>query len=477
MNQTSELVSESVRQSLERVVGAKNLLTTASEIDVYVNDRDGMFPGRADLVLRPQSTVEVAQIVKICGSAGLPLVPQGGNTGFVGGSSIMAGVLVNLGRLNKVREVDVANFTMTAEAGCILADLQEAAEAQDRLFPLSLGAQGSCMIGGNLSTNAGGVGVLRYGNARELALGLEVVLPNGEIWDGLRALRKDNTGYDLKQLFIGAEGTLGIITAATLKLFPLPVSWHTSLVGIDDIGQALEIFGLMRHAGGDMLTAFELMPQLGVDLCLAHGAGAVNPLSGSYPYYLLIELSDQSSEGTAGAAFEAGLAQALEKGWARDVVIAQSNEQRQNLWHLRHTLPESFPDAGAVIGNDISVPVSRVPDLIRQGSDAVEAACPGIRPLPFGHIGDGNIHFNLLQPEGADPKTFSARRDELAGLIADIAFDLNGSFSAEHGIGRLKRDQLVAWKSTVEIALMRQLKQAIDPQNLMNPGKIFLDGT
>ena len=473
MNDRSARVPDSVLGDLAEIVGAEYLLTEKDDQAAFQTEQRGLFAGRADIVLRPKTTDEVSRLVKVCAGAGVPVVPQGGNTGFVGGSVATGGALVNLGRLNQIRGLDAANFTMTVEAGCVLADLQDKASAHDRLFPLSLGAEGSCQIGGNLSTNAGGVGVLRYGNARELTLGLEVVLPNGEIWDGLRALRKDNTGYDLKHLFIGAEGTLGIITAAILKLFPMPASFHAAFVGIDDIRAALEIFGALRQAAGDQLTAFELLPRAGLEICITHVAGVTDPLAAPYPYYLLIEVSDHAPDGALGAVFEAALGGALEQGWARDAVIAQSEEQRQGLWHIRHNMPLAYRQAGAVIGNDVAVPVSQIPDLVTRGIAAVVDACPGIRPVPFGHIGDGNIHFSLLQPVDANGREFLARWSELEAIVTDIALDLGGSFSAEHGIGRLKRDEFGARKSPVEIAIMRQLKDALDPHNLMNPGKIF----
>jgi FAD/FMN-containing dehydrogenase len=458
---------------LAGIVGAKDALTDPADMASYVTDRRQMFDGSAEMVVRPNSVEQVARIVMACASAKVPIVPQGGNTGFVGGSIANEGVLMNLGRLNKIREMDPANFTMTVESGCVLADLQSAAADVDRLFPLSLGAQGSCQIGGNLSTNAGGVGVLRYGNARDLALGLEVVLPSGEVWNGLRTLRKDNTGYDLKHLFIGGEGTLGVITAATLKLFPMPKAWHTAYLGFEDIDSALDIFSHMRHAMGDTLTAFELMHRTGLEFCFEHIAGAKDPLEGTHPYHLLIEVSEHTDDNAMSDPFQAALMDVLERGWAQDVAIAQSEEQRQTLWLLRHTMPESMSKAGGVIGSDVSVPVSQVPTLIKNGIDEVQKACPGIRPAPFGHLGDGNIHFTLVQPVGADRDEFLGRWDELSGIISDVVKGLGGSFSAEHGIGSLKRDTLVKWKSEVEIDLMRSVKSAIDPDNLMNPGKIW----
>jgi len=468
-------MSETVRQELAGIVGDKYALTKSQDMQPYFTEGNERFDSQAEMVLRPGSTGEVAAIVKACGAASVPIVPQGGNTNFVGGTIANGGVVVNMGRLNRVREVDGLNFTMTAEAGCVLADLQTAAAEHERLFPLSLGAQGSCMIGGNLSTNAGGVGVLRYGNTRDLTLGLEVVLPNGDVWNGLRGLRKDNTGYDLKHLFIGGEGTLGIITAATLKLFPLPAHFHTAFVGVEEIGAAIEIFGLMRQAGGDQLTAFELMSKAGVECFETHLGAPGNPLSATYPYYLLVEMSDHSADGAAAGAFESGLSEALERGLAQDVVITQSRQQYLELWHMRHDLPMTYPKDGAVFGNDVSVPVSQIPALFERVLPAVEAACPGIRPVPFGHIGDGNIHFSLLQPVGMAPADYLVRRPEIAKIVTDIARDLNGSFSAEHGIGLFKRETFTSWKSPVEVEMMRALKTAIDPHNLMNPGKIFAD--
>jgi len=425
--------------------------------------------------VRPGSTAEVAAVVRACAAAGVAMVPQGGNTGLVGGAVAAGQLIINLGRMNNIREVDAADFTMTVEAGAVLADVQAAAEVANRLFPLSLAAEGSCQIGGNLATNAGGTGVLRYGNMRELTLGLEVVLPSGEVWDGLRRLRKDNTGYDLKHMFIGGEGTLGIITAAVLKLFPLSVSSATAFVGLPDVASALAVFERLRPATGDQLTTFELLTRPCIDMVLAHIPGAVDPLSAPYQAYALIELTSSQQDSGLEQLLERELAAAIEAGTVADAVLARSQAQRASLWHLREAIPEAQKPEGASVKNDISVPVSKVAEFIARAGTAVQQAVPGIRLVSFGHIGDGNIHFNLSQPVGADSAAFLARWDELTGLVSDVAESLGGSFSAEHGIGLVKRSDLARRREPVELALLRQVKQALDPRGLMNPGKMLVD--
>jgi FAD/FMN-containing dehydrogenase len=350
--------------------------------------------------------------------------------------------------------------------------VQAAAEAADRLFPLSLGAEGSCQIGGNLSTNAGGIQVLRYGNARELVLGLEVVLPDGRVWDGLRALRKDNTGYDLKQLFIGAEGTLGVITAAVLRLYPRPKETATAFVAVPDVEAAVALLGRVRAGSGEAVTSFELIPRLGLDFALRHVADIQDPLAARHDWYLLIELSAGTGGGGLGAALEGVLAQAYDEGLVRDAALAASQAQAQAFWRIREGLVEAQKFEGGSIKHDVSVPISAIAEFIERACEAVAARVPGIRPLPFGHIGDGNIHLNLSQPEGADADAFLARWDEVREVVYDIVADLDGSISAEHGIGRLNLASNLRTKSAVEIDLMRKVKAALDPANLMNPGKV-----
>ncbi len=404
----------------------------------------------------------------------MAVIPQGGNTGLVGGGVPPAerdNIVLALGRMNRIRAIDPTNFTMTVEAGCILAHLHEAAAEVDRLFPLSLGAEGSCQIGGNLSTNAGGIAVLRYGNTRELVLGIEVVLPDGRVWDGLRALRKDNTGYDLKQLFIGGEGTLGIITAATVKLFPKPREIETALVALARVEDAMALFAHARAASADQLTAFELIPRAGLDLALAHVPGTIDPLAAPHPWYVLIEMSSSQSDSGIRQLLERLLEEALAQALAADAVIAESGAQARQLWHIREAIVEAQLYSGS-IKHDVAVPVSRVAEFVTQASAAVTARLPGIRPIAFGHVGDGNIHFNLTQPEGMDKAAYLARWQEFNDIVHGVVRELGGSISAEHGVGLMKRDEITHYKPAIEIELMRRIKAALDPQGIMNPGKL-----
>jgi FAD/FMN-containing dehydrogenase len=458
-----------------RVVGPRGFIADPRDQEPYLAEARGLFRGRARLVVLPASTEEVAQVVRICARAKIPIVPQGGNTGLVSGALAAEdgdNIILALGRMNRIRAIDPINFTMTVEAGCILAQVQEAATAADRHFPLSLGAEGSCQIGGNLSTNAGGIAVLRYGNARELTLGLEVVLPDGRVWDGLRGLRKDNTGYDLKQLFIGGEGTLGIITAATVKLFPKPREIETAFLGLSRIEDAMGLFERARAATADQLTAFELIPRAGIDLALAHVPGTLDPLTGRHPWYVLLELSSSQSGSGIRDLLERLLATALEAGLVADGVLASSGAQAKSLWHLREAIVEAQKFSGS-IKHDVSVPVSRVAEFVARADAAVKQRLPGIRPIAFGHVGDGNIHFNLTQPPGADTGAYLARWQEFNDIVHALVRDLNGSISAEHGVGRLKRDEITHYKPDIEIELMRRLKRAFDPDNIMNPGKVI----
>jgi D-lactate dehydrogenase (cytochrome) len=462
-------------ERLSALVGPANCLHAAADIAPYLVEERGLYHGRALAVVRPASTAEVARVVGLCVAEGYAVVPQGGNTGLCGGAVPPEhghAVVVSTERLNRIRAVDPVDFTLTAEAGCVLATVQDAAEAAGCLFPLSLGAEGSCRIGGNLSTNAGGVNVLRYGNARDLVLGLEVVLPDGRVWDGLKALRKDNTGYDLKHLFVGAEGTLGIITAAVLKLFPRPREIETAFVALPGIDAAIAILAAARHASGDAVTACELVPRFGLDLCLAHLPGTRDPFERPHPWYLLLELSS-SRPGGLRAALEETLAAALESGRAADAVIAETLDQRRALWRLREGVPEAQKREGGSIKHDVSVSTSRVPELIRRATAAVEQALPGVRVCAFGHIGDGNVHFNLTQPVGADRQAFLAEWQRMNVIVHDVVAALDGSISAEHGIGRLKAGELARTKPPLELELMRRIKAAIDPAGLMNPGKVL----
>ena len=463
-----------VIERLAELVGPSHCLHAADDVAPYLAEQRGLFHGRALAVVRPGSTAELARVAGLCAAERLAMVPQGGNTGLCGGGvppEHGRAVVISTERLNRIRALDPLDFTLTAEAGCILADLQAAAERADCLFPLSMASEGSCRIGGNLSTNAGGVNVLRYGNARDQVLGLEVVLADGRIWNGLKALRKDNTGYDLKQLFIGAEGTLGIITAAVLRLFPRPREVQTALVALADPAAAIAILHSARAASGDAVTACELLPRIALDLDLAHLPGLRDPFDTPHPWYLLLELSS-SRPGGLREALESVLQEALDSGGARDAVLAQSGEQRKALWRLRESVPEAQRRDGASIKHDIAVAPSRAPELIRRATAAVEAALPGVRVVAFGHLGDGNIHFNLSQPPEADPAAFLAEWERINLIVHDIVIAMDGSISAEHGIGRLKLGEMARTKAEVEIDLMRRIKTALDPAGLMNPGKV-----
>jgi len=461
--------------TIRDVVGPKGWLEAAEDVEPYVVETRGFWRGECDMVVSPASTEEIAEVVKICADAGIAIVPMGGNTGLVGGGIPDGGIILSTRRMNAVRDIDPVDNTMTVEAGCILADLQSAAAEVDRLFPLSLGAEGSCRIGGNLSTNAGGVGVLRYGNTRDLVLGIEAVLPDGRIWNGLNRLRKDNTGYDLKHLFIGAEGTLGIITAAALKLFPRPKRMETAMVGAASVEAILALFTRASTALGNMLTAFEYANQFSLQTVFDHGHGTNNPLESTYPAYAIIEVSNLADDDTARDALEGVLGQALEDEVIIDAVVAQSEGQSKAIWALRETIPESQKPEGASIKHDVSVPVSRVAEFVRQANHLVEAEMPGIRPCAFGHMGDGNIHYNISQPVGMDPDAFLEEWSRFKTIVHGLVAEMNGSFSAEHGVGTLKRDDLVKYKSPVAIDMMRAIKQTFDPKNIMNPGKVLPD--
>ncbi|MET0509931.1 MAG: FAD-binding oxidoreductase, partial [Burkholderiaceae bacterium] len=427
-------------------------------------------------VLRPGSTAEVAGAVRLCAARGVPMVAQGGNTGMCGAATVDGSgtqVVVSLSRLDRIREVDPVNNTMTVEAGCILQSLQDAATEVDRLFPLSLGAEGSCQIGGNISTNAGGVAVLRFGNCRELVLGLEVVLADGEVLDLLRGLRKDNTGYDLKQLFIGAEGTLGVVTAAVVKLFPAPRQSGVALAAVADPGQALELLALLRGELGDKFTAFELISSATFEHTLGHLSTLQRPLSERHPWYLLIEATDAGTDGTLAASLEAALGLALEDGVAIDVVVAASEAQAAKLWAIR----EGIPEAQAVnIKHDISLPLAQIPAFLESTEAALTTQWPGARVFAFGHLGDGNLHYNVSHPPAThDEKGWQAETNDVNRIVHDATTRLGGSISAEHGLGQTKNVEIARYKSALELEVMRRIKRALDPQGLMNPGKVLVD--
>ena len=462
-------------RTLADLLGADQVLTSAADMSAYLADWRGRYRGAATCVVRPASTAAVAAVVRACAEAAMPIVPQGGNTGLCGAATPAGdghAVVVSLTRLNRVRQIDTANNTMTVEAGCVLATLQAAAAQAGRLFPLSLAAEGSCQIGGNLSTNAGGVQVLRYGNARDLTLGLEVVLASGEIWDGLRGLRKDNTGYDLKHLFIGAEGTLGIITAAVLKLFPLPRANATAWLAIASPAAAVRLLADLQARFASTLTACELVSDVALGLVRQHIPGPHPALSAS-PWHLLIELSAGGEEGELREALGSLLAEALASGTISDAVLAQSGEQARRLWAMRENIGEAQRIDGLSIKHDVSVPISRIPEFVERADQALTEAFPGLRIVAFGHIGDGNLHYNQSQAAAGLNAAFLAAQPTVNRIVHDLVDELGGSISAEHGIGQLKRDELLRYKSPVEIEMMRAIKRVLDPQGLMNPGKVL----
>ncbi|GAA0592011.1 FAD-binding oxidoreductase [Caenispirillum bisanense] len=475
----SELLEKAVTAELldaiRAVVGDKGIIVDETDMAPFLAEERGLYVGKALAVVKPGSTEEVAEVVRLCADAGVPIVPQGGNTGLVGGNVPFEHgreIVLNTSRLNRIRAVDPVNFTMTVEAGVVLETIQHAAAEAGCLFPLALGAQGSCQIGGNISSNAGGVNVLKYGNTRELVLGLEVVLPDGTIWNGMKALGKDNTGYALKHLFIGGEGTLGIITAAVLKLYPKPVEQQTALCALDDIHAVTKVLSRARALSGDAVTAFELIGRFGMEIAAKHLDGVSDPFEAPHPWYVLVEFSSSRPNSDLRGAFETFLEAAFEEGLIADAVVAESLDQGKMFWRLREGLPEAQKHEGASIKHDVAVPISRVPEFLDRATAAVEAALPGIRPCPFGHVGDGNIHYNLTQPEGMDKAEYLALWESMNRIVHDIIVEMEGSISAEHGVGRLKVEEIVHYKDPIEIDLMRRLKKALDPKGLMNPGKV-----
>ena len=449
-----------LQERLAAIVGAAHVLTGAEDTKPYLTDWRKQYHGPAECVVRPASSTEVAAVVALCAREGVAVVPQGGNTGLVGGS-VPTGksreLVLSLSRMNRIRNLDVLNDTMTVEAGCVLAAIQSAAADAGRLFPLSLAAEGSCQIGGNLSTNAGGVNVLRYGNAREQVLGLEVVLPDGRIWDGLRGLRKDNTGYDLKQLFLGAEGTLGVITAAVLRLHPKPTASATAWIALASPTQAVELLAALRSHVGERISAFELVSRTCLEAVLAHVPDSRDPLRTPHPWYVLAEFGDSGTD----ADLLERLAGALEN---HEAVLAQSGDQSRALWRLRESIPEAqFTN----VKHDISVPVSKIPEFIEATGAALRKAFSHPQIFCFGHVGDGNLHYNI------GPAALVPQRDAVSRIVYDAVARLDGSISAEHGLGQLKRDAIRRQKSSLELELMRVLKCALDPNGLMNPGKVL----
>ena len=467
-----------VLDELKAAVGTGSWLDSPADLAAYVTDFRRLYQGATPLVLLPRDTAEVSSVLSICNRHDVAVVPHGGNTSYCGAATpdeSGSQVVLSLKRLRQIRRIDPANYSMVVEAGVTLAEAQAAAQAADRLFPLSLGSEGTAQIGGNLSTNAGGTAVLRYGMMRDLVFGLEVVLADGRILSGLHGLRKDNTGYDVKSLFIGAEGTLGIITAASLKLFPHPADTATALVGLDSPRHALDLLARLRSAAGDQLTTFELLPRRGVELTVKYVAGVANPLSQDAAWYLLVELTSPNPRQNLETLLSDELQQAAAEGLIQDAMIATSIAQSLSMWKLRESVPEAQRHHGASLKHDISVPVSSIPVLIERGGAIVRRLVPEGELVGYGHMGDGNLHFNVSQREGADRSAFMAHAHELEHAIFDLVGSLGGSISAEHGIGRLKVEEFAERADPVELAVMRDLKRALDPRGILNPGKVLAD--
>lgn len=457
---------------LKSIVGASGWTSDPEALKPHLTEWRDRYRGSTPIMVAPDTTQQVAEIVRACAEAGRPIVPQGGNTGLCGGA-IPDGsgkeILLSLGRLNKIRSISPLDYSMVAEAGCVLATIQSAAADVDRLFPLSLSAEGSCQIGGNISTNAGGINVLRYGTARDQVSGLEVVLPNGLVWDGLRALRKDTAGYDLKHLFIGAEGTLGIITAATLRLYPPVRDLQTAFAGVDSVADAISLLAYVRDQASDRLHAFELIQHRALQFVVDHIPDSRNPFQPGFPWYVLMETSNAPD----AEAFEKLLLSAIEKSLVRDVIVAKSAAETDDLWRLRHSVSEAQKYEGASLKHDIAVPISQIGNFISTAESAVLERIPDARVVAFGHVGDGNVHFNVSQPESWTAERFLEHREAIAEVVYGVTASFNGSISAEHGIGRAKREDLRHYRSATELALMQVLKQALDPANIMNPGKVI----
>lgn len=470
------LPSPELIASFVEIVGSANALTAEADKARYLVESRGLYRGTTPMVLRPGSVDEVSRIMKLASATHTAIVPQGGNTGHVAGQIPREGkadIVLSLERLNRIRDIDPVGNVLVADAGCILTDIQKAADDHDRLFPLSLGSEGSARIGGNLSTNAGGTAVLAYGNMRQLCLGLEVVLPTGEIWDGLRRLKKDNTGYDLRDLFIGAEGTLGVITGAVLKLFPKPLGHQVAFAGVGSVEHALALFDKASSLCGPALTGFELMPRLGVEFTTKHIPGVRDPMETIHPWYALIDISTFDSAESAERMVHELMEQGFAAGLVENAVIAANETQAKALWHMRESMSPAQKPEGGSIKHDVSVPVSSIPAFMKEADAAVMKAIPGARICSFGHMGDGNIHYNISQPVGADRQAFLDRWREINAIVHGIVLSYNGSISAEHGIGQLKRDELAEIRAPIEIELMQRIKHALDPAGIMNPGKVL----
>ncbi|MCC5869936.1 MAG: FAD-binding oxidoreductase [Gammaproteobacteria bacterium] len=463
-------------ERIREIAGPSGVVDDPGQQAAYLVDERRLYQGEAALIVRPASTDEVSRILTICHEAGLAVVPQGGNTGYCGAATPDdpdRQVLMSFARMNRIRDVDPVGFTMTVEAGVVLARAQAAAAEHELFFPLSMGSEGSCQIGGNLSTNAGGLAVLKYGTARELVLGLEVVLPDGQVLHGLKGLRKDNTGYDLKQLFMGAEGTLGVITAAVLKLYPQPTERQTAWLAVADADAACRLLGAARRISGDCVTSFEYVSRASLALVLAHVEGVSNPLDQTYDHYVLMEMSAAVAQGSLREVMEQALERGMDSGDVLDGAIAESGPQRAGLWKLRESIPEAEKKYGGAVKHDVSVLISRIPEYLAAAPARV-AALTDCYLSVYGHIGDGNLHYNLLPPAGSDPDSFRKQwAARLSQAVHGLAAEMDGSFSAEHGVGKLKKGELQRLKNPVDLAVMRALKQALDPRGIMNPGKLF----
>lgn len=463
-------------RALVGILGQDGILHDDTDLAPFLLDHRRLYRGNAVAVALPRSVEQLSQLIRFCNERHISVVPHGGNTGYCGGATPDESgrqLVISMRRLNRIRSVDPLNYSLVAEAGCILADVQRAADAAERFFPLSLGSEGTCQIGGNLSTNAGGLSVLRYGMMRDLVLGLEVVLADGRVWSALSALRKDNTGYDLKSLFVGAEGTLGIITAASLKLYPKIRSSATAFASVADVRSAVALLARLREASGDRVSSFELIPRIGIELTCRHIPGVSDPLERAYPWYVLCELTSARAADPLDAVMEETLAAALQAGLVLDAALAHSGRERAALWKVRETIPEAQRIDGASLKHDISVPIDTLPEFVERASAWVTTHVPDGRLVVYGHVGDGNLHFNLNQAAGADRNIFMAREPVIRRAIHDLVHEFGGSFSAEHGIGKLKVDELERYASAVELDLMRALKNAFDPNAVLNPGKVL----
>lgn len=455
---------------IKELVGEKGWIDGSADTEKFVTEWRDRYRGKALMVVAPASTEEVAAVVRLCAEEGTPIVPQGGNTGLCGGAipddSGMQ-IVLSLGRMNKIRGIDASNYSMTVDAGCTLSQIQDVARREGRFFPLSLSSEGSCQIGGNLSTNAGGINVLSFGTARAQVLGLEVVLPNGKVIDGLRALRKDTAGYDLKQLFIGAEGTLGVITGACLKLQPKPGPLYSGLLAIDSADASVTLLSRLRHSLRDSLHAFELFPDIAMQFVTRHIPGTPNPFQTAPPWQVLFT-SDAAPDD-----IESVLAECLTDGLIQDAVIAKNDAESEALWRIRHSISAAQKPEGISLKHDVSVPVARIGEFIQMATALAHGVCPDARVVAFGHVGDGNVHFNVSQPVNGDPDAFAGLQTEMAHAIYDLVAEFGGSFSAEHGIGQTRRPYLARYRSEAELETMRAIKAALDPQGIMNPGKVL----